>query len=398
MPGNAAIYSPMPQLPPADALRMALPGATVVAASEKERSRGVAPFIITWPDLRVTVNQMPSKQLARHLQGFQGYLQSQCELHDPELLRRVGEMKQCLGLLIEPDFDDEGRGEALVLALTKLVEGVFFAGGAVYDAEGECLAAPPEEPEEEEHDEDEEPYGDTPPEGAERDEPPTALRVAWRALVLGAVAARAFLEDEPEEGREELRRGLLRRLEGLGLVPELERGERRVLETPAGELPRRQAVNASWRSEGMAVLAWALGVFELPAHDVSVDAGELIREKLGLLSEQPPPVLTAPRLRAPEELKRMERRLLAIHWRLREFSLRPRAMDFREFSRTAWMGPFELEGIPLAGNDLAIGGKPIAEADPERVHKSQSIALERHQAINWLMGQHWVYSLVDTST
>ncbi len=94
----------------------------------------------------------------------------------------------------------------------------------------------------------------------------------------------------------------------------------------------------------------------------------------------------------------MERRLLAIHWRLRDFSLGPRTMDFREFSRTAWMGPFELEGIPLAGNDLAIGGEPIEQADPEQVHESQSIALERHHAINWLMGQTWVYSQVDTST
>lgn len=394
MPGNAAIYSPLPQLPSADALRSAVPDATVVSASEKERARGIAPFVITWPDLRVTINQMASDRLARHLQGFQGYLQSQCELHDPELLRRVGEMRQCLGLIVEPDFDDEGRGEALVLALTKLLDGVFFAGGAVYDAESQCLAAPPEESEEEEE-RDEDPYGDSPPEGAEREGPPTASRVARRALVLGAVAARAFLEDEPEEGREELRLGLLRRVEGLGLAPELERGERRVLETPSGELSQRQAVNASWRSEGVAVLAWALGVFELPPHDVLVDTGELIREKLGLLGEQPPPVLAAPTLRTPEELKRMERRLLAIHWRLREFSLRPRAMDFREFSRTAWMGPFELEGIPLAGNDLAIGGKPIAEAEPDQVSKSQSVAMERHQAINWLMGQHWIYSRRD---
>ncbi|MFY0565381.1 DUF4272 domain-containing protein [Archangium lansingense] len=405
MPGNAAIYSPKSQLPSIDALRTAAPGAKVTAASEKERSRGAPPFIITWPDLMVTVNQMPAEQLVRHLQGFQGYLQSRCELVDPELLQRVGGMKQCLGLVVEPDFDEEGRGEALVLALTELVEGVFFAGGAVYAADGSCLAAPPEEFDEDEDEDEEEyeeeyeaQYGDTPPEGARREGPPTAMRVAQRTLVFGALTARAQLEDYPGEDREQRRQWLMRRVEDLGLWPELERDERRILEAPAGTLSRRQTIDSSWRSEGLAVLAWALGVSELPAHDHTMDSAELITKKLGLMGDQPSPVLATPKLRTPEELRRMERRLLALHWRLRDFSLRPQAMDFIEFSRTAWMGPFELEGIQLAGNDLAIGGKPIAQADPQRVRESQSIATERHHAINWLMGQTWVYSLVDTST
>lgn len=38
------------------------------------------------------------------------------------------------------------------------------------------------------------------------------------------------------------------------------------------------------------------------------------------------------------------------------------------------------------------------EADPEAVIRCQSIALERHRAINWLMGYDKVYSDVGTDT
>lgn len=333
---------------------------------------------------------MPAEQLASHLAGFQGYLEARCSLSDPDLLARVGRMKQCLGVVVEPDFDEEGRWGARILALADLFRGICFLGGAVYASDGERLAWPRDEEAEEEE--------ASAPERAGPVEPPTAERVARRALVLGAVAARAMLEQDPHADREERRQWLLRRVEGLGLGAELEPAERRALETPAGRLAQRQTIEGSWRSEGLAVLAWALGMFEPPAHDTSVNLWELISQRMELIGDHRPLVLSAPRLRPPEELKRMERRLFVLHWRLRDFSLRPGPMDFAEFARTAWFGPFDIQGLPLADGDLAIAGLPIAEADEERVHESQSIAMERHQAINWLLGRHETYSQVDTST
>lgn len=137
---------------------------------------------------------------------------------------------------------------------------------------------------------------------------------------------------------------------------------------------------------------------ELPAHDESVNAVELVFQRLRLIGDGTPPVLSSPRLRSPEELKRMERKLFVLHWRLRDFSLQPRALDFLEFARTAWFGPFDLTGIALAKGDLSIEGVPISRADPEEVRRSQSIAMERHLAINWLLGRARLYSRVDTST
>jgi hypothetical protein len=93
----------------------------------------------------------------------------------------------------------------------------------------------------------------------------------------------------------------------------------------------------------------------------------------------------------------MQKRLLAVHWRLRQYSLLPGAMGFRTFARTGWR-PFDLAGVPLAGDDLALGGRAIADTDAEPRRIAESTARERHQAINWLLGDHPVYSRVDLST
>ena len=388
MPGNAALYAPTTQLPsPAD-VRAIVPDARVFASSESGADKNPR-FVIAWPDLKVTLSQMPGDKLASHLEGFAGYVRQRCDVQAPELLSRIEGMKLCLGVLIEPGFDEENRAEAFLLALTGALEGVCFVGGTVFSPEGEPLASPrPVEGGDEEEDE----------EASEPAEPPSASRVAHRALVLGALSARASLEGDEGGDREERRRWLVGRVAELGLGPELEPEERDVLATPVGELSDKRTIELSWRSEGLAVLAWALGLRELPSHDQLAATWELIQQDLRLLSPKPTPVLVEPRLRAPEELKRMERRLLAVHWRLREYLIRPGTMNLREFARTAWFGPLELEGIPLAEDDLAVEGMPLARAAKQRVWECQSIALERHQAINWLLGQHRRYSRVDTST
>jgi hypothetical protein len=94
----------------------------------------------------------------------------------------------------------------------------------------------------------------------------------------------------------------------------------------------------------------------------------------------------------------MEGRLLGIHWRLRDFSLNPTAMNFEAFSRECWFGSFDLTGIATLEDDLAIGGKPISKADRGDFETCFSIARERHIAINWLIGLARTYSKVPTDT
>lgn len=225
--------------------------------------------------------------------------------------------------------------------------------------------------------------------------PPPAERVARRALCLSAVAARGFLEADAPPDAEEHREGIVEWLGEHELLSELEPAERALLDARVGSLEPQSIVDASWRSEGIAVLAWALGLAELPAHDEMVDVANLTSD-LGFLDDAV--ALDAPNLRPDAERNWMSGRLSGLHWRLRDFSLRPQPMDFRAFAADCWFGSFDLEGVELVDDDLAIDGKAIAEADPERVGITHSIAMERHQAINWLAGYEPIYSQVDTST
>jgi hypothetical protein len=94
----------------------------------------------------------------------------------------------------------------------------------------------------------------------------------------------------------------------------------------------------------------------------------------------------------------MGEQLFAIHWRLRDFSLVHGAMDFVAFSKNNGFCKFDIGAIAVVENDLAIGGVAIAKAPRDAVSLCQSIAVERHQAINWILGQQITYSEVDTST
>ena len=103
-------------------------------------------------------------------------------------------------------------------------------------------------------------------------------------------------------------------------------------------------------------------------------------------------------LRPAEELRRCSAQLFALHWRLRNFGLKPEAMDFQSFARDAWFGPLDVTGLRFIDNDLAIGEAPIVEADEGDFALCIEATMERHQAINWLIGQHELYSEVTADT
>ena len=95
-----------------------------------------------------------------------------------------------------------------------------------------------------------------------------------------------------------------------------------------GELTadERAKVDATWRLEGLGVLAWALGRFELPPYDQLVVPKDLIHS-LGFPDVEPARELVAsPSLRPPAELEALRKQTLGLHWRLRNYTLRPQAM------------------------------------------------------------------------
>jgi hypothetical protein len=187
-------------------------------------------------------------------------------------------------------------------------------------------------------------------------------------------------------------------VEAAGIGDELEPEEWKVLQRPVGKLQQQDAINTAWRFEGLVVLAWALGRFEMPSQDELVDPWPLL-DSVGFLKEdQARNLLAEPQLRLAEELARMRELIFALHWRMRDFSIRPEACDFVQVGNQPWMGHEGISQLRLIDGDLAIGDGPIARASADDISRTQSAAQERHLAINWLHGDAAIYSETDTST
>ncbi|MEM9212923.1 MAG: DUF4272 domain-containing protein [Cyanobacteria bacterium P01_F01_bin.150] len=227
---------------------------------------------------------------------------------------------------------------------------------------------------------------------------PSETRVQRRAWAIGAVVSRSFVEtlDDPIEA-ERLYARLIHWISTMELYSELEPSERGMMEADIGSLDPQTVANGLWRSEGLAVLAWSLNAIEMPQHDQMVDPAE-VANSLFLLEDDAKHRAQALTLRSADKLDRFSDMQLAVHWRIRDFAIRRQAMNFRVFAETAWFGPLKVDGISFSDDDLAIDNVPISRAPADRFYQCQSIARERHQAINWLRGVAQTYSEVDTST
>lgn len=212
------------------------------------------------------------------------------------------------------------------------------------------------------------------------------------------VAQRTFLEAHAASpGIEDVRRRILSWVVGKGLAAELEDAERAVLDAPAGSLDQKVAIKYSWRIEGAAVLAWAIGLYELPAYDMPADP-DLLTKNLAIAGDGISDLISSAQLRDYEQLLVFANQMFSLHWRLVNFRLHPQKMDFATFAREAWFGPLDISTLRLVDNDLALGEAEIAGASQEMFDLCSDIGMERHRAANWLTGDHVVYSKVDIST
>ena len=95
-----------------------------------------------------------------------------------------------------------------------------------------------------------------------------------------------------------------------------------MITTPVGSLSQQASLDCIWRLEGLAVLAWSLGLYELPRYDDLVDVDDLFPAIGFLKPDQGRTLVDEATLRAPEELSELSDQILAFHWRMRDFSLR----------------------------------------------------------------------------
>lgn len=229
---------------------------------------------------------------------------------------------------------------------------------------------------------------------------PCAERVARRAIALAAVGNRGLVENElgsvemPEER-------LLATIECViesGVADELEAAEWDILRAPLGELDEQLMIDSVWRLEGLGVLLWALQRYELPPYDELVTPADLF-ELVGFFdTEVALEFISGARLRPYEELDAYCNHATMANWRFRNFRLRPTPVDFVGMSRGCWIGTFDITRFRILNNDVMLRDEEISEADRELVGLCESIANERHLAINWLDGESKIYSETDTST
>jgi hypothetical protein len=232
-------------------------------------------------------------------------------------------------------------------------------------------------------------------------DPPTAVRVARRAVALKALTMRAVLERDfgKRESIQEEHAWLLNRVAQIGIHDEFEPWEKDVIESPPGQLDRQAALNAMWRIEGLEVLAWALGLKDSPQYDTMSDVDGVWSSVGQFGTDEVNELLTNATLRTPEQLEAFRKQMLGYHWRLRDFRWnKPQKMDFRAFAAKCWFGSFDLTGFELIDDELALQGQRLDEADDGVFGLCQSIVMERHKAATWLCWGPEVYSDTDAST
>lgn len=230
--------------------------------------------------------------------------------------------------------------------------------------------------------------------------PPDARRVFRRSCCLASVALRGLAATWDASDEQEFLPSLIDWVMKSQLSDEFEPEELQVISTPAGNLDQQRLVDACWRWEGAAVLAASLGRVTLPAHDQVVDTREC-GEACGLFAKRVELDEIEDNISFDLRFARMEyaNRALTVRWRLRQFLQgRQEAIAFPEYARGVQWAEFDLQGIRLIDDDLAIGDAPISSANPSDVEAVMSIARERHQAANWLIGWESVYSEVETPT
>lgn len=172
------------------------------------------------------------------------------------------------------------------------------------------------------------------------DDPPDRIRsgeeIARRALALFGVVAVSFGADRQE---------VLDWLRDAGLVEELSPVEAKFINEPTPS--RQQIINASWYSERLIMLLWALNIADLPGADEQCDTAVLQDVLPPYADVSAADFLTRAKARCEDELRAMAEDMADLHWEARDAAINKR---------------------------------------PPRQPVELGIIQERHYAINWITG------------
>ncbi len=123
-----------------------------------------------------------------------------------------------------------------------------------------------------------------------------------------------------------------------------------------------------------------------------------IANALGFLAERASTCLNNPALRAKNRIENWADTHLTLHWRLRQYSLRPEHIDLVSYVAKCKWGPLRTDDLEIQDNDLSVAGVRIDKLEKSAFQELLSITRERHQAFNWLLGFERLYSEITTDT
>lgn len=220
-------------------------------------------------------------------------------------------------------------------------------------------------------------------------------------------------EQWPPEEREKFsrhleaaRRNFIDRLRADGLWEDAAESEREIFEQPVGAITERQMINTSWRAEALHCLAWALGLVDgIPDYDTQTDPETLMPL---IPTDDLAGAVRSATLRDAAELSRAREVAELWHWRSRTRQLeqdgyRPRdgqpSLDTIVRNVASRMAADGLLPTPI-DEDFPVLGRAYRDLSADEWASAQSIAMERHFALNWLCGyapeKEWDETPTDT--
>lgn len=242
--------------------------------------------------------------------------------------------------------------------------------------------------------------------------PPSAQEVAGRAYALNAIvvfaktvagsgkmpdALRSIPAEEAktfDETAARIAAKVRHAAKQFGFLHALAPSEAALLVTPFSKLENQALLDATWRMEAFQVILWSLGLIkDLPSYDVVAD-DDLFKQ---LALEKFAEFAATAKLRDPAVLEDARSLAELWHWRSRTRQLIEEKRPFPEmpqFKSYDEIVRFTAKAAKEAGTlaeivdeDFPVRGKAFRDLSAEEWLKVQSIAVERHHALNWLCGR-----------
>lgn len=218
----------------------------------------------------------------------------------------------------------------------------------------------------------------------------TAMQVAERAVVMGAVAFRASLEVTDHPRAAAIATRIPKWLAMLNLMDAVDPVERDLLSTPYGQLDESQKIDANWSGEGAALFCWALGIGEQPPMFRAADQSEAANA-LKIMRPEAHKLLSAPTLRSDGELREFCKTVRLVRTMLRETHVRALGMDDEARRKAVLVGRGLVRneladvGIAIGDEDLARVGQLIAQENRDNLHLATGAYVARDVAVTWLL-------------